>query len=121
MILVMVFIHRRVRFHRSHAGATIRTSAVDPPSRGPEYTLRIVAMQPRGLRLLTDLVPGSRLLEAGVRPLVDAVPAVVAGDGLSQTVAVVEVARARRGDGDLSMMGGRVGGARQQAAALLDR
>lgn len=112
----MVFIHRRVRFHRSHAGATIRTSAVDPPSRGPEYTLRIVAMQPRGLRLLTDLVPGS-----GVRPLVDAVPAVVAGDGLSQAVAVVEVARARRGDGDLSMMGGRVGGARQQAAALLDR
>lgn len=81
-------------------------------------------MKPRrgdDLRLLTDLVPGSRLLEAGVRPLVDAVPAVVAGDGLPQAVAVVEVARARRGDGDLSMMGGRVGGARQQAAALLHR
>lgn len=61
------------------------------------------------------------MLEAGIRPLVDAVPAVVTGNGLLQAVTVVEVARARRGNGDLSMMGsGRIGDA-QQTAPFLDR
>lgn len=122
MILVMVFIHRRIRFHRSHARATIpsTTVRVDSPSGRSEYTLRIVTIQKPRL-WLTDLIPGSRLLEAGIRPLVDAVPAVVTGDGLLQAVTVVEVARARRGNGDLSMMGSdRIGDA-QQTAPFLDR
>lgn len=49
----------------------------------------------------------------------DAVPAVVTGDGLLQTVTVVEVARARGSNGDLSMMG-RIGDT-QQTAPFLDR
>lgn len=119
----MVFIHRRIRFHRSHARATIpsTTVRVDSPGGRSQYTLRIITIQKPRLRL-TDLIPGSRLLEAGVRPLVDAVPAVVTRDGLLQTVTVVEIARARRGNGDLSMMGsdGRIGDA-QQTAPFFDR
>lgn len=97
---MVMFIHRRIRSHRSHAGATISTTVrIDDTSRRPEHTLLNVAMQP-GLQL-TDLFPRPGVLQSRVRLFVDTVDAVVTRDAFLHTVAV-QVAGAGRADSDPS-------------------